>query len=208
MQNLKQNYKIIVFIVLLLVVIISFLVVYHQHFPGGISNNHSIWTEFGTIFNGVLTPILTAINIYVFFLLTIAIDNNNERRQREKSENDKTLLQMQFRKSEIDRFDEAISTALMPKVDMSNDYQYLHSISLAIYYIDSFIENKFELFDLDDLSGTRNQMCQLGFKLREYQNIVDKEGNYPNRELVSTIYNLKFSIMRDLQKITLGEKIS
>jgi len=55
-------------IVCLVATLIAIIMVapYFILFHYGFSNDSSAWSNFGDYINGILTPILTAVNIYVF----------------------------------------------------------------------------------------------------------------------------------------------
>lgn len=64
-----------------LVVIVAYFCV----FNGAISTANQDWDTFVQIFNGLVMAILTAVNIYIFYQLTVAIeDKNQERAVKEK----------------------------------------------------------------------------------------------------------------------------
>ena len=59
------------------------IVPYFIFFHYGFSNESNSWSNFGDYFNGVLSPILTAVNIYVFIRLTTTISNIESKRAQE-----------------------------------------------------------------------------------------------------------------------------
>ena len=59
------------------------IVPYFIFFHYGFSNESNSWSNFGDYFNGVLSPILTAVNIYVFIRLTTTISNIESKRVQE-----------------------------------------------------------------------------------------------------------------------------
>ena len=64
---------------------LAMIVIYFVVFNGGISSTNQDWDTFIQIFNGVIMTVLTAVNIYVFYHLTVVIeDKNQERAVKEK----------------------------------------------------------------------------------------------------------------------------
>lgn len=59
------------------------IVPYFVFFHYGFSNDSNSWSNFGDYLNGVLSPILTAVNIYVFIRLTTTISNIESKRAQE-----------------------------------------------------------------------------------------------------------------------------
>ena len=195
---------------ILLVVLFGFWGFYAYHFQGGLSSDQLRWSQFGDFFNGVVSPIFAAINICIFWYLTKVVDENNTERQSQNAEHEKNIVLMQFRKAEVDRFEDIISTALMPKVDMSDIYLYLQPTVIAINFTDSFINYRLKLFNLDNTSDIVAQTIELNDKLKKFYDWIDEKREYPDKDndLPSSIYALKGSITSSLQKITLGEEIS
>lgn len=49
------------------------LVLYFSVFHDGLSTNSADWANFGSFFSGCITPVLTALNIWIFYKLTVEI---------------------------------------------------------------------------------------------------------------------------------------
>jgi len=81
---------------------LAVIVVYFCLFNGGISSSHQDWDTFLQIFNGFVMAILTAVNIYIFYQLTVAIeDKNHTRAVKEKVfEAQSVITQMRVKKYE------------------------------------------------------------------------------------------------------------
>lgn len=218
-QNNKKGFfsmsKGLVFI--LLGVLIIFLALYIWQFHCGLSSDQLRWSQFGDFFNGVISPIFAAINICIFWYLTKVIEDKNEQRQREVQENEdrrqdqnaeheKALILMQFRKAEIDRFDDIISNAFVPQ-DAQNNFKNLRAISLALTYLALFKRTKLDIFGLDNNSNTVNSVDELRRYMGEYFKIF-KQQQTIRQDVFDGIIRLQGLIISDLQKITLGEKIS
>ncbi len=102
---------------------------------------NQFWVEFITIFNGIMMPLISMVNVYVFYKLTkIASEMDASRLKIDKERHDRELL-MQFRNKELDLFDRISSSALLYE---ANDSSW-HSMML---YIESFYTSKLPLFAL------------------------------------------------------------
>lgn len=78
------------------------IIAYFRIFNGEISTANQDWDTFIQIFNGLVMAILTAINIYIFYQLTVAIeDKNHKRAVKEKVfEAQSIITQMRVKKYE------------------------------------------------------------------------------------------------------------
>lgn len=77
--------------------------------------NSNSWIEFSVFFNGVIMPILTAINIFVFVKLTNAISEKDKIQSEKALFYQKQLLLMQFRKAEIEAFEKSLDNVFLFK---------------------------------------------------------------------------------------------
>ena len=59
---------------------LAMIVIYFVVFNGGLSTANNDWDTFIQIFNGFIMTILTAVNIYVFYHLTVVIEDKNQER--------------------------------------------------------------------------------------------------------------------------------
>ena len=60
---------------------VMLVIAYFSVFNGAISTDHQDWNTFLQIFNGFVMAILTAFNIYIFYQLTVAIEDKNHTTQ-------------------------------------------------------------------------------------------------------------------------------
>ena len=81
---------------------VMLVIAYFSVFNGAISTDHQDWNTFLQIFNGFVMAVLTAINIYIFYQLTVAIeDKNHKRAVKEKVfEAQSIITQMRVKKYE------------------------------------------------------------------------------------------------------------
>lgn len=100
--------------IILLITLASVLGMYWKVFHDGFSNNSADWGNFGGYFNGLLMPILTIINIFVFVGISMKLSMLDDKRAEMESQGQKDLLLMQFQKKEIDNFERIMNEALIP----------------------------------------------------------------------------------------------
>lgn len=82
-----------------LVVIVAYFCV----FNGEISTVNQDWDTFIQIFNGLVMAILTAVNIYIFYQLTVAIEDKNQERIIKQKISDAQTIITQMRLGEYER---------------------------------------------------------------------------------------------------------
>ncbi len=168
--------------------------------------NPSSWIEFSVFFNGVLMPILTAINVFVFVKLTNIISKKEEIRSEKELSYQKQLLLMQFRKAEIEAFEKTIDNVFLFKnvaeyTDYTSDVSF--SVMNALVYLNSFLNTKLSLFNLDKNSKVAIDITNYSLLLKEYHDSL-KEKKFPRKEEYDKMFALKDSIIQSLQMITLN----
>jgi len=77
-----------------------------------ISNNIEAWAQFGDYIGGVLNPILALINICVFVILTITIQNITDKNNKESLETSKRIALMSMKHEELKHFKEIMDKNL------------------------------------------------------------------------------------------------
>lgn len=77
-----------------------------------ISNQIESWAQFGDYFGGVLNPILALINICVFVILTITIQNITDKNNKEGLETSKRIALMSMKHEELNHFKEIMDKNL------------------------------------------------------------------------------------------------
>ena len=203
-STLQKNVTLII-----IVATICCLGLYLCMFNNGLSNDSNSWSNFGDYVNGVLTPIFTVINIYVFIKLTTAISRLEEKRyensmeiedkRREKEiKHEKELLLMQFRKQEIETFVEQTNRIF----DYSSLNNRVNSVGGVLGYLDSFCETELKWFGLEECEDIKKKIkdmwVDLGQILDDFR--ADKKINI---EIYTNIRNLKVEITNALMEATL-----
>lgn len=199
--TLQRNVTLII-----IVATICCLGLYLCMFNNGLSNNSNSWSNFGDYVNGVLTPIFTVINIYVFIKLTTTISRLEEKRyensmeienqRREKEiKHEKDLLLMQFRKQEIETF-----VKQMNRIDNSPlDIVTLKEIA---NYLKSFNNTGAKWFNVEK-SGITSKIGLMWTQLLKVIESLETNNKY-DVDASMKIYDLKAEITNILMEATLG----
>ena len=197
---------------ILLGVIIAFLILYIWRFHYGLSSDQLHWSQFGDFFNGVISPIFAAINICIFWYLTKVIDLNNDKRQNQNAEHEKNIILMQFRKTEVDRLDEALHYVIAN----NNKYDKLADRVFNAWAIASYFKlTKSAIFNIGDDSKIAKELDSLIVNLNELYDVLEPKPeaettiskNERDEVINRTINNIvinKGSIISSLQEITLN----
>lgn len=85
------------------------LYIYHSIFNGDISKELNSWNLFILVFNGLITAILTVVNIVVFININRSIEDNNENRQVRNILNDAQTILAKMRFDEYTFIKELIN---------------------------------------------------------------------------------------------------
>ena len=176
---------------------------YWMVFHEGFSYNSADWGNFGSYFNGLLMPILTFVNIFVFVGISMKLSSLDDIRAEKEAEGQKYLMLMQFRKKEIDNFERVLNEALVPSSQFVISKEALaRPIVLADLYLHSFLKSKLSLFNLTDNCETTQFVSELKRKISNYHTkfVSDEE---LARDDIMELLELKSSIIRNLQVITL-----
>lgn len=203
-ENLQRN--VVIAIASVIVLVVGF---YFYHFNGSISQDSSLWSNFGNYINGVLMPVLTVINIYVFIKLTTeiskleerrsenAMSKENERIEREM-QHEKEMLLLQLRKQELDVFIKQMNKIF----DNSSGSIRIELLQQVADYLKSFSETGLKWFNLENHEITKNEINSMWVKLNKYiYNIQDNKAF--DEELFNKIYDTKAKLTNTLMEATL-----
>ena len=214
-KNMMRN--VLVCIVFVSICVIAFyLFVFHN----GLSDDSSAWSNFGDYMNGVLTPILTAINIYVFIRLTSVISEIEDKRANEllkqeelRSEkemqqaeahferelkHEKELLLMQLRKQEIDTFVNQTNRIY----DYSSKEKRIQALQQVTDYLTSFTETGFKWFNIEDKNHTERRIGYLTVSLRTILFNLE-ENKETSEDIYNKVYDAKAEITNTLVEAAL-----
>jgi uncharacterized membrane protein len=103
----------ITIIVMGLLLVLIFIGVFMAKFAGQpISDQIESWAQFGDYIGGILNPILALINICVFVILTITIQNITDKNNNESLETNKKIALMSMKHEELKHFKEIMDKNL------------------------------------------------------------------------------------------------
>jgi len=162
-DNSQINTSIIILLIVFLLSMFSGL--YFLIFNGKLSNQPQDWASFGSYISGVLMPIFTAINIWVFVRLTQTISEKQKefqieesKRQDERHKNEldhpKRLIITQMRQTEIAQLSKILDSSFIPDSNSCSDALSMYNscknnLARSLSEIDSFLNEKQNLFPLD-----------------------------------------------------------
>jgi hypothetical protein len=184
-------------------------------FHGELSNTINDWACVGNYISGVLMPILTIINIWVFIKLTNAVSNESLQNKRKELSFQKKLAIAQLRQKELYNFMDLLNKSLVLKTDI-----FIPNISMpivtAMTYLESFCQTQSELFPIIKEPNFRNKILRLHSLLAKYFKEIMKA--FPNgnnnstdfntelfKETVKDIMNCKGEVISALQKFVLDD---
>lgn len=196
------------------IISISYIIaiaLYMSKFNKGFSNTINDWAGFGNYISGVLMPILTTINIWVFIKLTIAISDENAKTKDRELFFKKKLFVTQQRQKELDHFIDILDQSLVLKANILPS-NICEPIVSAVTYLGSFIEGQSELFPiLITEQSFKNNILELYKFLRIYYDLInnslpDKNGKLPNfnsenlKSSINDTLKCKNEVVNALQK--------
>lgn len=166
----------------------AMIAIYFVVFNGGLSTTNNDWDTFIQIFNGFIMTILTALNIYVFYHLTIVVeDKNQERAVKDKIfETQSVITQMRVKQYEEVRtliYDVISVIAKKKKDNVSFDLLHKKIVELN----ESLL---FKNFNVDDPSTLEKPSLKIIKTIQDIQNNVSNI-NYDNFITSLTAY-IKF----------------
>lgn len=137
-NEMKTNWIWVLIVIIYLIILSLYFAVFH----GSLSAISQDWASFGNYVSGTLTPILTAINIWVFIKLTKAVDANNKDRQKEELAFQKRKIITDLRKCEVDTF-----LSLWNNIGISDDaIERFNQLGAFQRYLMGFCDEKLNLF--------------------------------------------------------------
>lgn len=192
--------KYIYYAAIALVVALTFGI-YFFTFDGSISDDSYVWSNFGNYINGLLTPLLTIINIAVFIELTIAISQLEEQRSEKALEKEQELLLMQLRKQEIDTF--------IQQMNRLNNYssrkEHIESVQQIWYYLQDFEKTGLKYFKFDEGVFADHLIRRLSISILQYKSDLEENKEF-DKELFNKIYDTKAQLVNTLVGYALSHK--
>ena len=198
------------------------IALYFVFFHYGFSNDSNSWSNFGNYFNGILTPILTAVNIYVFIRLTSVISEIEDKRASElikqeklRSEkemqqaeshferelnHEKELLLMQLRKQEIDTFVNQMNRIY----NYNTKEEGITSMNQVSDYLLSFCDTGFNWFNIEDHDRTKYEIKSLSVNIKKYADNLENNKGFEEK-IFNKIYDSNKEITNTLVQTALGK---
>lgn len=191
MKKLKKYIYGTIIICLILVVFL-----YLGHFHDGLSNQMSDWSDFGNYFTGLLSPLLTIINIVVLVELTIAVSDADKSRTSAGIKAQKDLLLLQMRRQSIESFSQIMNHYFNNKYLEEDTKRVVAHVS---EYLETFIKTDFQYFDF----GEKTNIVKRKIEWLKLNIDIVHDGIVNRRELdhekFLKIFALREELLQDLQ---------
>lgn len=177
-------------IILIIFSILLTVCLYFYQFNKGLSINSSDWGSFGDYVNGVLSPILTIVNIWVFVRLTQVINSSDKKQKENELLHQKKLVFIQILQNELDKFSSIINVKIIYHPDDKTGYLVYQAKS----FLTSFVETKSKLFPIIDSVKFKKVYNDLSIALTKYQETYSPATLAGREEIVSLIQELTENI--------------
>lgn len=192
----------IIFIIFISIILtLSF---YFFQFNNGLSLSNSNWGSFGDYLNGVLSPILTIVNIWVFIRLTEVINSSDKKQKSEELSLQKKLLLIQLRQNELEKFSSIVNDRIIYNPEDKSGFLVYQAKS----FLDYFVETKTNLFPIMRTPKFNIVYLDLKVALTNYIGTFDPVIPTEREELCKIMLELRYrinSINTMLQDFVLSE---
>lgn len=142
---MKKMKKYVYGTIIVCLILVVFL--YLGHFHNGLSNQMHDWSDFGNYFTGLLSPLLTIINIVVLVELTIAVSDADKSRTSAGIKAQKDLLLLQMRRQSIESFSQIMNHYFNNKYLEEDTKRVVAHVS---EYLQTFIKTDLQYFDFGE----------------------------------------------------------
>ena len=169
--------------------------VYKPHFSDSLSGNNADWGNFGDFFWGLGTMLLTALNVYVFYKLTISIGESEKDR-------DEAALKLQQRQFEFNQKMAILNDLRSAILEMHTKHDISEELRTDIYGVLNRIQVLRNLFSSDELAA---KVIDLRNKVFSYDNeTVDAwlEQNSKDEKIYIPIDKRVIEILKGLSDIS------
>lgn len=191
---MKKMKKYVYGTIIVCLILVVFL--YLGHFHNGLSNQMHDWSDFGNYFTGLLSPLLTIINIVVLVELTIAVSDADKSRTSAEIKAQKNLLLLQMRRQSIESFSQIMNHYFNNKYLEEDTKRVVAHVS---EYLQTFIKTDFQYFDFGEKTNiVKHKIDSLKLNIDiVHDGIVNKRELDQDRYL--KIFELRDEILQVLQ---------
>lgn len=191
---MKKMKKYIYGTIIVCLILVVFL--YLGHFHNGLSNQMHDWSDFGNYFTGLLSPLLTIINIVVLVELTIAVSDADKSRTSAGIKAQKNLLLLQMRRQSIESFSQIMNHYFNNKYLEEDTKRVVAHVS---EYLQTFIKTDFQYFEFGENTNiVKHKIDSLKLNIDiVHDGIVNKRELDQDRYL--KIFELRDEILQVLQ---------
>lgn len=191
---MKKMKKYIYGTIIVCLILVVFL--YLGHFHNGLSNQMHDWSDFGNYFTGLLSPLLTIINIVVLVELTIAVSDADKSRTSAEIKAQKDLLLLQMRRQSIESFSQIMNHYFNNKYLEEDTKRVVAHVS---EYLQTFIKTDLQYFDFGEKTNiVKHKIDSLKLNIDiVHDGIVNKRELDQDRYL--KIFELRDEILQVLQ---------
>ena len=177
---------------------------YFYNFHGDFSLEQSDWGAFATFFSGILTPLLSFLNVIIFIKLTFSLEKERDEKNEKSLQIKRQENLLQIRIEKIKKFDNAIKNAIILNKGVDSN-----SINIAASETLSLSIELDLFFDLD--KNAKLEFKNRLFKLYDILDEYNKGGSLFLSEVSSSdfkkIYMLNSNIVNNLYAVALGKEI-
>lgn len=160
---------------------VMLVIAYFSVFNGAISTDHQDWNTFLQIFNGFVMAILTAVNIYIFYQLTVAIEDKNHTRAVKAKVFEAQSVLTQMRVKQYEEVSTAIYNVIAVIIRRKADNGEQESLLKKLAEIDgSLLFKNYHLTDAPILQEL-SQQIMTGFETLALNNNKDNMESLLNR---------------------------
>lgn len=192
---------------------ILFIFSYFFWFRDGISRNTADWGNFGAYYSGVLMPILTVVNIYVFIKLTREIELERRNREEVQAQNREAELQKQreMQMAEL-RFEEVKNLNNVLEATFKSitkcETELPPTITNATKTISNFMYNFGTLFPIEEKRYRLFQLCltEIDTELLCLQSEGWDSMYALPKDDIKKMHHLKDELIRSLYAISFGKE--
>lgn len=155
-----------------LVVIVSYFCI----FNGAISSANQDWDTFIQIFNGLVMAVLTAVNIYIFYQLTVAIEDKNQERTVKQKVSDAQSVITQMRVSQYEEMRNIVSDVRVDAYTHKYNSENLMLLKKKMMAIDMSMLFKNDILEHDSfLFPAIDDICKKCEKIEQQKAYTDED---------------------------------